>query len=65
MVDKLIKRLDRSSQVMSSPEISHSSREYNELLNLIAQKNQIIDEVKIACHGRDSVPVSKLKKIIA
>lgn len=41
-------------------------KEYNELINLLAIKKSILEEIKYECHGnKEAVPVIRLKKILA
>jgi hypothetical protein len=42
-----------------------SSREYNELINLLASRNKIIEEIRFECNGKSNVPVSKLRRILS
>lgn len=74
MEERLLKRRnlisDQLSQLSlsspSKPESSCvSSREYNELINLLARRNHVIQEIKFECNnGKDNVAVSKLRRIL-
>jgi len=71
MEERLFKRRNTvSAQLsLSSPTRmgeSISSREYNELINLLASRNKVLEEIRYVCsNGKENVPVSKLRKILA
>lgn len=61
MPERFLKQKDLSPSINSA---SPSSRDYDELVNLLCEKNKIINEIMFQCSNHKTIESKKMIKII-